>query len=74
MGEKLTKAQRRHLEWFAARKFAFVFGRGDPPLYAVKRLRDAGLVQVVGHEPGAFGFTRYAITDAGRALLKDQPQ
>lgn len=70
MGEKLTKTARRALEWFADREYASMFGPADPRLSVVGRLRDAGLLHTVGSDPGTFGFIRYAITPAGRALLK----
>jgi hypothetical protein len=69
---KLTKAQRRALEWFAARPSAHMFGAGDPSLLMVERLRQAGLVEAVGREAGhVFGFTKFAITPAGRSALQE---
>jgi hypothetical protein len=71
MGEKLTKAQRKTLEWFAARDWASTFGRGGPQLHVIRKLETAGLVKRVGHDPGRFGFTRFAISDQGRAALAE---
>lgn len=68
---RLTKVQRRALEWFVERgEPAHLFGAGDPSLTIIKKLRDRGLVAVVGQEPGkVFGFARFNITPAGRAAL-----
>jgi hypothetical protein len=77
MSGKLTKAQRRALEWFVDRgEPAHLFAAGDPSLTVVRRLRDRGFVHVVGREPGrVFGFARFDITPAGRAALtKDTPE
>jgi hypothetical protein len=73
MTVKLTKAQRRALEWFVARNEpAHLFGEGDPSLTIVKRLRDAGLLAHVGRTPGVFGFTKFDITPEGRAALAQE--
>jgi hypothetical protein len=67
---KLTKAERKALDWFASRdEAASQFGVGDPSLPMVKRLRDRGLVCHAGTEPGFFGFVRYEISHQGRAAL-----
>jgi hypothetical protein len=67
---KLTHDQRKALQWFAERGNASLFGRGDPTLLMVKRLRKMGLIFADGRD--ARGFTRYAITGAGRAVLKGE--
>jgi hypothetical protein len=70
-GVKLTKPMKSALAWFSLRESAHLFGVGDPSLTMVRRLCDAGLVAAVGREEGRpFGFTRYAITDAGRKALE----
>ena len=72
MSKDLTRAQRRDLEWFAARTSAHLFGAGGPSLTMVRRLRDAGLVEIVGKEPGVFGFAKFAISEAGRRALTQE--
>jgi hypothetical protein len=69
MGEvKLTKAQRRALEWFSERpEGAQLFGRGDPSLTFVRQLCKAGLVDRI--PPPSPGFSRYVLSSAGRAAL-----
>lgn len=70
---RLTKAQRRALEWFVERgEPAHLFGAGDPSLTIVRKLRDRGLVAVMGQEPGkVFGFARFDITPTGRRALEN---
>lgn len=65
----LTKTQRKALQWFAVVVYASSFGPSDPSLAMVRKLVALGLVVEVGREPGVFGFTRYAITKAGREAL-----
>lgn len=68
---RLTAAQRKALEWFAENSPTCLFGRGDPSLTIVRRLHDAGLLEIQGREAGRgiFGFSYYALSDAGRSAL-----
>lgn len=77
---RLTEAQRKALEWFKTNEPVSWFpcdGSG-PSLRFVKRLTKLGLVEQVGKEFGngfgAFGFTKYARTAAGRRALEEQEQ
>lgn len=74
----LTKQQRFALEWFRENEPVSMFpcdGSG-PSLRFVKRLEKLGFVEMVGKEFGAgfgaFGFTQYARTEAGRRALAEQ--
>jgi DNA-binding PadR family transcriptional regulator len=68
---KLTPARQKALEWIAEHEpvSRFPIGAG-PTLRIVKRLEDSGLVRCAGREPGMLGFTRYELTDEGRACLE----
>ena len=65
----LTLAQRKGLEWFLAHGNVALFDSGAPSSAVRKRLMDAGLIETCGTEPsgGMFAFTRYRISQAGRA-------
>lgn len=69
---KLTPVRRRAAEWLLKNG-----PRGAIPveigLRNVKRLVAEGLAEECGREPGAFGFVKFRITDAGRAALDPKP-
>jgi hypothetical protein len=75
-GKNLTKAQRDALAWFEQNGAAHLFGRNDPTRIIRKRLRAAGFIEECGSEAmhGAqfFRMTRYQISEAGRAALKEK--
>jgi hypothetical protein len=74
MAGKLTKAQRKTLEWFAVISGASLFGPNDPSLRMVKKLRDQGLLSSERPARGGYGaFLTFKITEAGLAALKAQP-
>lgn len=66
---KLTRAQRKHLQWIADREPVGAFTADGPRPYFVRRLEDLGLIELAGTEPGRWGFVRYALTNAGRSAL-----
>jgi hypothetical protein len=67
----LTKAQRTALEWIQAREPIGQFPlSGGPKLGFVRKLKDAGLIEERGKEPGRlFAFVRYGLSQAGRDAL-----
>lgn len=67
---KLTRAQRRHLQWIADREPVGAFTADGPRLYFVRRLKKLGLIEAAGVEPGRWGFTRYALTGEGRRAME----
>jgi len=73
MTKTLTKAQRGALEWFARNEpvGSFPCDGSGPSLKFVRRLSKLGLVEEVGREAGMWGFTKFAMSDAGRAALAD---
>lgn len=71
---KLTPAQRKALQWISAREPVSAFTADGPSLRFVKKLIDLGLVESVGVEPGRWGFTKFATTDAGRSALSPSKQ
>jgi hypothetical protein len=77
---RLTEAQRKALKWFALNGPASSFrcDGSEPSLRFVKRLEKLGFVERVGKERGAglggFGFTKFAISDAGRSALDKESE
>lgn len=67
---EITPAMRRLLLFIEQ---SVIVSRFPPPfsLKTLRKLCDAGLVEVCGKEPGAWGLTRYRLTDAGRSLPRD---
>ncbi|MFC6391812.1 hypothetical protein [Methylorubrum zatmanii] len=76
MRKTLTPARRKALTWIADHEpvSSFPCDGTAPGLTFVRKLRSDGLVREVGKEPGHgfFAFTRFALTDAGRAALAEQ--
>lgn len=73
--DKLTKAQRKAMEWVREHEPVSLFpcdGSAPDIRFVTRRLVSLGYVHAVGRErkPGFFGFTTYALTDAGRAALE----
>lgn len=68
---KLTPARRRALTWLVESGPTAFFpldGRA-PSTKMIRRLRDLGLVEPCGREPGVMGLTYYRVSSEGRALL-----
>lgn len=68
---RLTAAQKRALTWVREREPVGAFSADGPALHFVKKLEGAGLLERAGAEPGRFGFIRYRLSPAGRALLEE---
>lgn len=73
LGVKLTKAQTKALQWISDREPVSMFSADGPRLSFVRKLVDAGMVEVRGVERGRFGFIRYALSPAGRQALSEHP-
>lgn len=69
-GKKLTRAQRRMLEFICDNEPVgrFPLGAGLT-LQMVYKLENFGWAEIAGKERGVFGFTLYRLTDEGRAKL-----
>lgn len=76
MSEKLTPAQRKALEWLIEHEpvSMFPFDGVAPRVRFVSKLVDMGLAESIGVEPGRFGFTKFAVSEAGRAALMPSPK
>lgn len=70
----LTKSERRALEWFLNVGEVALFGAGSPSSAVRNRLHRAGLTETCGREAsgGAFAFTKFRISQAGRNALAPQ--
>jgi len=71
---KLTKAQRKAMEWVRANEPVGTFpldGTAPDMRFVTKRLVKLGYVERAGKETqgGFFAYTTFALTDAGRAAL-----
>jgi len=68
---RLTKAQRKGLEWLVAAGPTTLFPADGPSQVVLKRLRKRGLIEECGREniPSMFVFTKFQISPAGRAAL-----
>lgn len=66
---ELTRAQRKALEWLRDNGPASMFPVGGPRLKMILKMKDAGYVAAIGRERGAFGFTYFDLTNAGREVL-----
>jgi hypothetical protein len=76
--KRLTKAQRKAMEWVAANEPVGTFpldGIAPDMRFVTKRLVRLGYVERVGTEAqrGFFAFSTFALTDAGREALKASP-
>lgn len=73
MTEKLTKAQHKAMAWVKANEPVSTFpcdGSAPDMRFVTRRLVDLGYVERVGKEAGKpFGFSRFALTPAGRTAL-----
>ena len=72
--ERLTKAQRKAMEWVRDNEPVGTFpldGVAPDMRFVTKRLVSLGYVERVGTEPsrGFFAFSTFALTDKGRAAL-----
>lgn len=75
---RLTKAQRKAMEWVRDNEPVGTFpldGIAPDMRFVTKRLVSLGYVERVGTQPsrGFFAFSTFALTDAGRAALVDNP-
>lgn len=73
---KLTPAQKRALTWIEANEPVCTFPCNGtaPSTRFVGKLVDLGFVESCGQEAGRFGFTKFALTDHGRSLLRPSSQ
>lgn len=71
--KKLTPAQKRALHWVRGHQPVSMFPVGGPSLSLIKRMDVMGLIERAGCDPGRFGFTRFQLSDAGRAALDGKP-
>ena len=76
---KLTKAQHKAMTWVRDHEPVSTFpcdGTAPNMRFVTRRLVSLGYVERVGTEPGSgflgIGFTRYALSDAGRRALEAQ--
>jgi len=69
---KLTKAQRRVLEWMLPRGDVAMFPHELCRLSFVKRLDSIGLIERAGQEGGMLGFVKFRVSAAGRRALEEQ--
>lgn len=74
---KLTKAQRKAMEWVRANEPVSKFpcdGTAPNIRLVTKLLVTLGYVEKVGIEPGpgTLSFSKFALTDAGRAALSQK--
>jgi hypothetical protein len=69
----LTPTQRRILQR-AADLGAVAGWPHDCPLSVVRRCIARGFLEECGKEPGMFGFVKYRLTQAGRAMLSERAQ
>lgn len=67
---KLTKAQRKALEWLRDNGPVSLIPIGGPSFAMLRRCKVRGFVDDSGREPGhVFRLTVFALTDAGRRAL-----
>lgn len=76
---KLTKPQRKAMEWVAANEPVSTFpldGVAPDMRFVTKRLVKLGYVECVGKESGNgfFAFSTFALTEAGRAAIRSGKQ
>ena len=67
----LTPTQRRILQRAADLGEVSTWPMGYP-LSVVRRCLARGFIEKCGKEPGAFGFVKYRLTQAGRAMLAER--
>lgn len=72
---KLTKAQRKAMEWVLANEPVSTFpldGIAPDMRFVTRRLVGLGYVEEVGKEGGRiFAFSKFALSSAGRAALNE---
>ena len=59
------------LQWIAEREPIGWFPIDGPSGVIRKRLRTYGLIEEAGREPGALPVTKFRVSAAGRALMKE---
>lgn len=64
----MTPALRKFLEFMAATPHVSMFPAGFGSITR-RRAMDAGLIETCGSDPGAFGLTRFRLTQRGRDEL-----